>query len=130
MKEVNPQNTTTMKTLLMTLGLALAATTMNAQDTKAAPAKAAQADKHACIMADATTWADLGLSAEQVTKVKNIQATCQKEHDAAKAAGTKYTEASKHEGELKAVLTPDQYTKWSQWCDANQAAKPTEGMKK
>lgn len=119
-----------MKTLLMTLGLALAATTMNAQDTKAAPAKPAQADKHSCIMADASTWADLGLTAEQVTKVKTIQASCQKEHDAAKAAGTKYAEASKHEGELKAVLTPEQYTKWSQWCDANQASKPTDGMKK
>lgn len=119
-----------MKSLFLTLGLAVITSTMSAQDTKAPPAKPAQADKHTCIMADASTWADLGLTADQVTKVKDIQATCKKEHDAAKAAGTKYTEASKHEGELKAVLTPDQYAKWSQWCDANQASKPVDGMKK
>lgn len=122
---INPK--TIMKTLLTTIGMVLfASTTLIAQDMKGEPTRT---DKHACIMADAGTWTDLGLSAEQLEKVKVIQTSCKKEYEAAKAAGTKYTEASRHEADLKTVLTPDQYTKWSQWCSADRAAKPVEGSK-
>lgn len=114
---------------MLTLGLALlTSATVSAQD-KAAPTKAAQVSKHTCIMADAGVWTDLGLNEDQMTKVKELQANCLKEHDTAKAAGTKYTEAGKYESELKTVLTPEQYTKWSQWCDANEAKKSSGEMK-
>ncbi|MBL7951490.1 MAG: hypothetical protein JNM62_07190 [Flavobacteriales bacterium] len=118
-----------MRTIMLTLGLALmTSATLCAQD-KVAPSKAASPDKHSCIMADAGVWTDLGLTSEQVAKVKEIQASCLKEHDAAKAAGTKYTAAARHETELKAVLSPEQFTKWSQWCDANEARKTSGEMK-
>lgn len=129
---VHETNTTeAMRTTILTLALALmTSAAATAQDTKSTPSSPMQADKHACIMADAGTWTDLGLDATQVTKVKAIQANCQKEHDSAKAAGTKYEGASKYETELKAVLTPDQYTKWAQWCDANKAMNTKKPMTK
>lgn len=126
-----PNSREAMRTTILTLALALmTSATATAQDTKSTTTSPMQADKHACIMADAGTWTDLGLDATQVTKVKAIQANCQKEHDSAKAAGTKYEGASKYETELKAVLTPDQYTKWAQWCDANKAMNTKKPMTK
>lgn len=112
-----------MRTILLTCAFALLTSATAFAQEKATTTKPVQSEKHACIMAQADTWTDLGLDQDQVTKVKAIQASCKKEHDAATAAGTKYEGAAKHENELKAVLTPEQYTKWSQWCDANKAMK-------
>jgi hypothetical protein len=112
-----------MKTIITTLGIALLTTATVTAQEGTTPARTAPTGQHACIMADTGVWTDLGLDQDQVTKVKDVQAACQKEHDAAKAAGTKYMGASKHEEELKAILTPEQYTKWTQWCDAKEAKK-------
>lgn len=107
-----------MKTTILTLGFALFTLGAVAQETMSAPPPATvKGDKHACIMASADTWTSLGLNADQIAKVKDIQASCKKEYDASKADATKATASvNKHEEQLKAVLTPEQYTKWSQWC--------------
>jgi len=126
-----PKPREAMRTTILTIALALmTSAAATAQDTKSTTTSPMQTDKHACIMADASTWTDLGLDAAQVTKVKAIQANCQKEHDTAKAAGNKYEGAAKYETELKAVLTPEQFTKWSQWCDANKAMNTKKVMTK
>lgn len=75
-------------------------------------------------MAGADTWTTLGLSTEQMAKVKEIQAACQKDHE---AVGTKSTgHVGKHEAELKAVLTPEQFTNWSKWCSEQRKATKTK----
>ncbi|MCB0765302.1 MAG: hypothetical protein R2815_05295 [Flavobacteriales bacterium] len=119
-----------MKTTIATLGLLLFTTLgTQAQETMSSPPPAkADMSKHECIMAGADTWTSLGLSAEQVAKVKDIQATCKKEAEAMKADATRMEgksmdHASKHEAELKAVLTPEQYTKWTKWCEEKHGSK-------
>lgn len=85
-------------------------------------------------------WTSLGLSAEQLSKVREIQASHRKEcaaHDETKAHETKANETKmtenqtadakakmmdKHEGKIKEVLTAEQYGKWLTWC-AEQPAK-------
>jgi len=80
--------------------------------------------KHHCIMAKAETWTQLGLSAEQLAKVEEIQASCKKDYEAAKAAGTDASASvATHEEQLKAVLTPEQHTAWTTWCAEKKASK-------
>lgn len=123
-----------MKTTILTLGFALfTALGAQAQETMSSPPPAAAGgDKHACVMAGADTWTSLGLNADQIAKVKDIQASCKKDHDANKADMTKSSASvSKHEEQLKAVLTPEQYTKWAQWCAETHGAtkSKSEGTK-
>ncbi len=84
--------------------------------------------RHRCIMFGAEKWQKLGLSDEQMSRVKEIQASCEADYKAAKEEGGE-AEASvaKHEESLRSVLTPEQYTKWSEWC-ANKEHK--SGMDK
>lgn len=72
---------------------------------------AATGGDHGCLMrTDEAAMKTLGLSADQITKVKDLQAKC-------KAEGDKDAKAKDaHEKELQAVLTPDQYKSWQKWC--------------
>jgi len=113
-----------MKTTILTVGFALFAS-LGAFAQNDATMPQSKGDKHSCIMAGADTWTTLGLSTEQVAKVKDIQASCEKDHATATADGSAKASVAKHEDELKTVLTPDQYMKWSQWCDEMHASKGT-----
>lgn len=76
---------------------------------------------HGCLMkTDDAAMKTLGLSAEQMTKVKALQAKCKAEGD----KDAKLQEA--HEKELQAALTPEQYKNWQKWC----AETRTDDMKK
>ncbi len=113
-----------MKALLFTAALAFfASATVTAQDTKSTTTQPAQKSKVSCIMADETALASLSLSEDQLTKVRDIQANCRKEHGTTKATDVDPKSVAKYEDQLKAVLTPDQFAKWAQWCDANKAMK-------
>ncbi len=115
-----------MKTTIMMLGFALFASLgANAQNDPAMPPQG-KGDKHACIMVGADAWTSLGLTNDQIAKVKEIQAACQKDYDVSKADGSAATSVARHEEDLKTVLSPDQYKKWVQWCDEQQASKGTD----
>ena len=119
-----------MKTLTVIFAAAmLISTSANAQ-TKVEPS-AEQATKpmksspeHSCLMeTDLAAWKTLGLNDDQLTKVQVIQTTCKKECEAAKAsaldekAAMEHTASmERHTAELKEVLTPEQHTKWVDWC--------------
>jgi Spy/CpxP family protein refolding chaperone len=71
-------------------------------------------------------WADLGLTAEQTTKVKEIQSESRKATDRLKADNMENKESpmlDKYEDEVKKVLTPAQYEKWVKEC-STRAEKP------
>ena len=74
----------------------------------------------------------LGLTPEQMGKVRDIQAAHKKEcaaHDATTTAEAKTKVSDKYKAQVKEVLTPDQYTKWLTWC-AEQPAKSEVTPKK
>lgn len=81
---------------------------------------------HECLMnADAQAWSSLGLTSDQTRRVQEIQAQCKKECEGMKGSADKdhmRTMSDKHDAQIKAVLSPDQYSKWVAWCG-------TQGMK-
>ena len=108
------------------LGIALLfAVSATAQSTPSSTMQTAKGDRHACIMADDATWASLGLTKEQLTRVHEIQAACKSNYTTAKDADAKTASVSKHEGELKAVLTPEQFDKWQKWCADRKTTSST-----
>ena len=108
------------------LGIALLfAVSVSAQSTPSSTMQTAKGDRHACIMADDATWTSLGLSKEQMTRVHEIQAACKSNYSTAKDADSKTASVSKHEGELKAVLTPEQFEKWQKWCADRKTTSST-----
>lgn len=115
-----------MKATILTLGLALVlAVSATAQSTPSSTMQTAKGDRHACIMADDAAWTSLGVSKEQLTRVHEIQAACKSNYSTAKDTDTKTASVSKHEGELKAVLTPEQYEKWQKWCAERKTTSST-----
>ena len=73
-------------------------------------------------------WTSLGLSAEQLEKVKSIQTICQTDCVALQEGGGSdpaLAEAmlQKHREDMRATLTKDQYDKWIEWCEQ----RPTKG---
>jgi hypothetical protein len=88
---------------------------------------------HDCLMkADASTWASLGLNADQTKKANDIVAACKRDCEVEmKEKGTHdHAAMVKHEAELKAVLTPEQYTKYQAWCKDKGAKSDKTEMKK
>ena len=115
-----------MKYLMTAAALCLGMMTAQAQTGKTAPMASNTTN---CI---ATTtdkdWASLGLTAEQTTKVKEIQGECRKASDKMKADNMDSKESpmlNKYEEEVKKVLTPAQYEKWVKEC-STRAAKPMQ----
>jgi len=90
---------------------------------------ATQEGKKDCMKTTEAEWKSLGLSADQITRVKAIQ----DEHTKA-CAGMKKDDAradamvDKHEESLKEVLTPLQFENWQKQCTA--MATPKEQMPK
>lgn len=132
--ERQPRKThNTMKTLMMSAALCCAMA-VNAQSTPTTtPADAPQkhlVGKHDCLMATDAEFKSLGVSEDQLSKVKDIQARCSKECAAAmKEKGSlDHAAMDKHEKELQAALTPEQYTKWQHWCSTKKVDK-AEGKK-
>ncbi len=77
-------------------------------------------------MASEPELKSLGLTTDQLTKVKDIQARCSKEcaHSMKEKGAMDHASMDKHQQELQSALTPDQYTKWQEWCSAKSASKP------
>ena len=128
-----------MKKTLIALGVALGcALNANAQSAPLAENTEATAATHEevsndCIMrADASTWTALGLNAEQTKKANEIVASCKRDCEAEmKEKGTHdHPAMQKHEAELKAVLTPEQYTKYQTWCKDKAVKSDKTEMKK
>ena len=136
-----------MKYLMMAAALCAGVMSAQAQSTPAetkgtsttatTPQKpAAQADNKDCLKTSDAEWKALGLTTEQMTKVKAIQ----DEHTKACAsmkkdeAGVKRDDASsaaladKHEASIKEVLSPTQYDSWKKQCTA--MATPTKPVEK
>ena len=98
-----------MKKTLIAFGVALGcALNANAQSAVAdnitpAVVTTTGGDAHDCIMrADASTWATLGLTAEQTKKANDIVAACKKEHDTAsmEKGSVDHAKMQKHEADL------------------------------
>lgn len=69
-----------------------------------------------CIMAPETTWQSLGLTADQMTKVKDLQLRCSAVKDKPEA------DMTEHEKELATILTPEQHASYQKWCQENGPA--------
>jgi Spy/CpxP family protein refolding chaperone len=121
---------TPMKYLMTAAALCIGMFTANAQDEAAQPATMAPAHPaHNCMTATDKEWTSLKLTPDQTTKVKDIQATCMKECGAMMKTDPKMAQMmDKHEVEVKAVLTADQYDNWMKWC-SSQANAPEEKVK-
>ncbi|MEO8066874.1 MAG: hypothetical protein ABI599_04195 [Flavobacteriales bacterium] len=128
-----------MKTKHVALGAALlfavGASAQNSTASSTGTAPATSVTHHCLDQADDAAWTSLGLKPEQVTRVKAIQA----DHKKACANMTAEDKAKKEaemasmtDTDLKAVLTPEQYTNWQKWCStkdgskAMQKAEPTK----
>lgn len=127
-----------MKYLMMTAALCAGVLSAQAQstptDSKGSTATTAtqkpvtQAHKD-CLKTTEAEWKALGLTVEQMTEVKAVQA----EHEKA-CAGMKKDDAAgaaamvdQHEARIKELLTPTQYDSWQKQCTAMATpAKPME----
>jgi len=91
---------------------------MTAAYTQGPTAPAANADpREECLMATGADWARLMIDQEQIMRVNAIQNTCLENCTAAKERGGDVKSViDGHIAELRTVLTPDQFQKWSEWC--------------
>ncbi len=105
--------------LLMAIGVNAQTTTTQAIHT--------ESGMHQCIsITDEAAWTSLGLKPDQMTRVKAIQADCAKACAAMTAEEKTKQERGtmdKHEEQIKAVLTSEQYTNWRKWCAAKAGEK-------
>lgn len=119
-----------MRTILTTLALAVGMSLM-AQDVNAGKDKKTPEERAAKRTEQMTK--DLGLSSEQVAKVNTINLNFARYSSDVEAAGkgadvegrTKALKA-KRDAELKAVLTPEQYTKYEEIRAKKQADKKSK----
>lgn len=70
---------------------------------------------------DDQAWIAVGLSEEQLAKVRSMQTACKT--DCAVTPESKATDAEisgavlkRYEEQLHALLTPEQWAKWTKWC--------------
>jgi hypothetical protein len=123
-----------MKTSPIILSLALiASASVSAQSTpqmKSSP-------EHTCMMeTTASDWKTIGLDADQLAKVQDIQSMCKKECASVKADKTGTVDLdhqaamAKHTADVKSTLSPEQYDKWVAWCSQRSTKADQEPMKK
>ena len=112
-----------MKNLFLTAAFALAGTVAFSQATPATPATPAapaskevkaQDTKKACMMPDMREVQKLELTQEQLVRVREIQAECERDCAAAKAetGEMNHDAMAKHQARIQEVLTPEQYEKY------------------
>ncbi len=70
---------------------------------------------------DEVTWTAIGLSGEQLDKVRSMQTACKTECAATPEATQPDARISgavlkRYEEELRTILDKDQYAKWEKWC--------------
>ena len=111
----------------------MCATSVHAQD-KAVTNKVATKE-HACMMMSDSTSKALGLSAEQIVQVKESDArcmkACEKRAEGTTSAPGKMDQAAMttHTGEMKKILTAEQFAKWDAMCNMSKAEKGVEHPK-
>jgi hypothetical protein len=117
----NDPTTSNMTRPLITIAIVLTCTLHAA--AQVAPIPNQKDVGSACILAtDETVWISMGLSAEQIEKVKSIQTQCKTDCVGPLEGGERDPELSgaalkHHEEELQKVLTEEQYSKWTKWCN-------------
>lgn len=110
------------------IAAALCFGTMSAQAQTQNTKATAPAARNCVVSTTDKGWSDLGLTADQTTKVKSIQSECMKASEKMKADNMQSKESpmmNKYEDEVKKVLTPAQYEKWVKECSTH-AAKPMD----
>lgn len=129
---MNHQMMNTMKKLMMIVVATALVGTAHAQDSKAHEGRANRAEVRTEQMVKV-----LGLTPEQATKVRELNerldkdlAKLREEHATARKTGERPTPSgqgremkAKFEADLKAVLTPEQWTKWEEHQQVTKAKR-------
>jgi hypothetical protein len=121
-----------MKTLFITVALAIFSFHVTAQEGRDAAGNALQVQPvaNSCPMPEMAAVQTLGLTNEQLASVREIHAEC--ELDCArsiKATGTVDQAAmARHQARVQAVLTPEQYERY-RLLGAERKVKPTREVK-
>lgn len=107
---------TAMERMLMILFTATLMMTASYGQGPTAPAAGAD-PREECLMATGADWARLMIDQDQIMRVNAIQNTCLQDCTAAKESGGDVKAVmDRHIAELRTVLTPDQFQRWSEWC--------------
>lgn len=114
-----------MKNSLLTAAFVLVSTFGFAQDKAATTGMKEQSKMdqagHTCLMVDAKTMESMNLTADQMTKMEAIQAQCAKECSTMPEGDAKRTMTmEKHMGEIKSLLTEEQFMTYTASHDAMQ----------
>lgn len=117
---------------MMAAALCAGMMSAQAQDTKSSSntgqKPTTQMDHKDCLHTTEAEWKAMGLTGQQITEVKAIQAEHQKACSGMKkddAAGAALMD--KDEQRVKALLLPDQYDSWKRQCTAmNSLSKPMD----
>lgn len=105
-----------MERMLMILFTATLMMTATYGQGPTAPA-AGSDPREECLMATGADWARLMIDQDQIMQVNAIQSTCLQDCAAAKEHGGDVKAVmDRHIAELRTVLTPEQYQRWSEWC--------------
>jgi hypothetical protein len=103
----------------------LCATSAQAQDTKMMDK--GMHKEHGCMMMSDSVSKTLGLNVDQFQQVKASDDRCMKacEKSAATTGAGKMDHAAMavHDGEMKKILTAEQYVKWSAMCNMSKVEK-------
>jgi Spy/CpxP family protein refolding chaperone len=126
-----------MKIVLSAAAFCLGMMGAQAQDNiKAAPASATPVKSaHNCLASTTENdWKNLGLTADQSAKVKEIQGDWRKSEGAQAKATAGSAETSpmmdSYEQKLKNVLSSEQYDKWVKWCAGKTGQADTKHLSK
>lgn len=116
-----------MKIMLTAAALCLGIMSASAQSDKV---QDATSPKNCLTSTTDKDWSSLGLSAEQSTKVKDLQGEWRKAESAktvdAKTATKSSPMMDSYEAKVKEVLTPEQYENWVKWCSTHASKGVTK----
>ncbi|MFZ1330587.1 MAG: hypothetical protein WAR83_00250 [Flavobacteriales bacterium] len=111
-----------MKNTILTAAFLLVSTFGFAQDktTSTESKEHAKMEKvgHGCHMADAQAMESLNLTAEQKTQMEAIMADCNKACSTSEGDAQRKEVMEKYQGQIKEVLSEEQFASWKTSCDA------------